>query len=49
MSGLPGSRHLIAGKLALFDADRSVRIEHGSRPPRIGENVAQGIGKEMRK
>jgi hypothetical protein len=58
MSGLPGSRHLIAGKLALIDADRLVlhsfrrenrRAEHGSKPPRLGENVAQGIGKEIRK
>ena len=26
-----------------------VPIEHGSKPQRVGENVAQGIGKEMRK
>lgn len=26
-----------------------VPIEHGSRPQRVGENVAQGIGKEIRK
>jgi hypothetical protein len=26
-----------------------VHIEHGSQPQRVGENVARGIGKEMRK
>ena len=26
-----------------------VHIEHGSKPQRIGENVADGIGKEMNK
>jgi hypothetical protein len=26
-----------------------VSIEHGSRPQRVGENVAQGIGREIRK
>ena len=26
-----------------------VPIEHGSRPQRVGENVAQGIGKELMK
>jgi hypothetical protein len=26
-----------------------VHIEHGSSPQRVGENVARGIGKEMRK
>ena len=26
-----------------------VPIEHGSRPQRVGESVAQGIGKEIRK
>ena len=27
----------------------SVPIEQGSRPQRVGENVAQGIGKEIKK
>ncbi len=26
-----------------------VHIEHGSKPQRVGENVAHGIGKEIRK
>ena len=26
-----------------------VHIEHGSKPQRVGENVAWGIGKEIRK
>lgn len=26
-----------------------VSMEHGSNPQRVGESVAQGIGKEMRK
>jgi hypothetical protein len=35
MSGLPGSRHLIAGKLALIDADRLV--PHSFRHNRQGD------------
>lgn len=27
----------------------SVPIEHGSKPPRVGGNVARGIGKEIKK
>lgn len=27
----------------------SVHIEHGSKPQRVGENVAQGIGREIEK
>ena len=26
-----------------------VPVEHGSKPQRVGENVAQGIGREIRK
>ncbi len=26
-----------------------VPVEHGSKPQRVGESVAQGIGREMRK
>jgi len=46
-------REAVSHLRALGDVSRlqvgGVHIEHGSKPERVGENVARGIGKEIKK
>lgn len=48
-----GDRDAVQQLIAVGDVSRlqvsGVHIEHGLKPEGIGENVAQGIGKDMRK
>ena len=48
-----GDREAVSLLSAMGDVRRlhvgGVPVEHGSRPQRVGESVAQGIGKAIRK